>query len=151
MTKGIKSELVIGGLIGIVGIIIGSVTTSLTTLYSDKEKLRLTSALDSYKFDYGHYPVEFQHLKMLFDEMKTLATLKPETIRQLASVHNQYPGCGDKLSESCRPAHVKIISIMRDEMGSGYVQPEIIDIVIETKYKHAQKSFEQLQKQQHPD
>jgi len=144
LSKFDRKEIIVGGIIGIAGIVIGSVTTSLATLYSDKEKLRLTSALESYQANYGQYPIEFQHLKMLIDEMKAVATMKSETIRQLADVVREYPGCGNKLSESCRPSHVKTISIMRQEMGSGYVSPEDIDIVIGSKYEQAQKSLEKL-------
>lgn len=134
----------IGTISAILGAMAGAITNGYITLYSDKEKLRLSSALESYKFDYGQYPIEFLDLKQLIDEMKSLSMLKPETISKIAGIIRDYPECGNVLSESCRPAMVKQILIMREEIGSGYASPEDIDIVLRDKYKKAQTAHEKL-------
>ena len=134
--------VVIGAVFGIIGVVVGSAVTGLLTLYSDKEKIRLNSALDSYKFDSGQYSVDFLYLKQYIDEMKNLSILKAKTIRKLADVVRKYPDCGSALSESCRPAHVQLILIMREEIGSGDVPPKDIDVLIRDKYNKAQAAFE---------
>ena len=144
MSEGNIQTVVIGAVFGIVGMVVGSVVTGLLTLYSDKEKLRINSAFESYKFDTVKLPVEFLDVKQLIDQMQNLSTLKPETIRKLADVIREHPGCGSVLSELCRPAAVKEILIMREEIDSGYASPEDIDVVLRDKYFKAQAAIEKL-------
>jgi hypothetical protein len=139
-------EVVLGASFGIVGMIVGSVTTGLMNYYGQEQERRNQAILDSYKFDQGNYPVEFLQLKQLVDEMRSLTVISASGVVQLAQIQKKYPGCVNTISEECRMAHVEIIQAMRNELGSGVVRSEDIDVILRGKYEIAQKAFQRLKK-----
>lgn len=136
----------IGAFFGIIGVVIGSVTTGYLNLLAEREKLRLDAALDSFKWDEADRPVEFIQLKQLVDEMRNLSYSKPETIKELAMLQRKYPNCGDTLSEECRPFMVEAILIYRKELGAGEVSARDVDTILQRKYETARKALESFSK-----
>lgn len=134
--------IIIGAVFGIVGVFVGSISTGFFELYSDKEQRRLETGLNSYKFDYGNYPREYQDIKMFMDELQNLSIASPKTIRKLAKLKRNFPECGDNLNEVCKNYFVELTLIMREELNSGKVAREDIEMILNDKFVKAQRALE---------
>ncbi len=139
-------EIMVGAAFGIIGVVIGSVTTGLVNAHVQDKQQRSQVALESFKFDQGNYPVEYIQIKQLIDEMRNVSIASSSTIARLAKIQKKYPNCQQSLAEECRAAFVERIQALRDELGSDTARSDDIDIVIRGKYEIAQQAILKLAK-----
>lgn len=133
---------VIAAVSGIVGAVSGAVAHGLMNAYVQEKERRARAVLESFQFDQTQSPVEVFSLKQFVDEMRNLSIMRDTTVRSLAEVHRAHPGCANVLSDVCRPVFVQTIELLRDELGSGHVLPEDIDLLLRPKYEAAMKALE---------
>lgn len=138
--------IIIGAIFGIAGVVIGSVGTGLMNIYVQERQQRSQAMLDSFKFDQSNYPIEYLQIKQFIDELRNLSIASRSTIARLVQVQKKYPGCTRVLTDNCRAAYVDIIQAMRDDLGSGSVSAEDIDILLRGKYETAQQALQRLSK-----
>lgn len=146
MIKGKTQEIIVGAMFGIIGVIIGSVATGLMNAHVQRQRQHVQAVLNSFKFDQGNYPVEYEQLKQMLNEVKTLSTISSRTIARLAAIQRKYPGCAHSITDRCRPVFVETIQAMRDELGSGLVSNKDIDTLLSPFYETAVQAVQRLRK-----
>jgi hypothetical protein len=132
-------------LFGIVSAIIGSIATGLVNAHVEREQQRLQAVMESTRVDIGHFPIEFEQIKVFFDQVRNLSVASSDAISRLAEIHKKYPGCANNLSDRCRPLMVETIRIMRDELQSGAATSQDIDLLLYPSYLSAQQAFQRMQ------
>lgn len=137
------NEMTWAAIFGIIGVVVGSVATGLMNAHIQEKQHRVLATLNSFKFDHGNYSNIDLKSKQLIDEVRYLSIASDEAILGLAKIKNKYPECATKLSGSCRKAFVEMIQVMRNELGSGDVGSDYIDIVLESKYTALLEAYNQ--------
>ncbi|MGB7815043.1 MAG: hypothetical protein WBL28_01695 [Methylotenera sp.] len=132
---------------GLIGAVVGIITTSYMNIYTYQKQQQYELALKSVKFDSMDKPVEYIDLKLLMDEITNLSVMDSDSIEEGANLLRQYPQCASTLSDECRAFMVKSILIMRKELGTGKVSEKDIDTILKPKYQKAERAMKVLQNQ----
>lgn len=136
----------IAGILGaVVGAVGGAVTNGLMTAHVQQEERRLTSALESFKFDETDKPVEVLQVKQFLYAQRDLSVVSATSIGRMAQAMRRYPKCWNSLADFCEDFYVEQIQIMRDELKSGQVAADDIKVLLHGKFATAGKALHNLQ------
>jgi hypothetical protein len=131
----------------IFGVVVGAVSNGLMNAHIQDQQRRSQAVFETFRSEYGNFPVEYLRMKQLIDQSRDLSVMSSGALRKLADVHRRYPGCTDVLSEACKPGWVAFVQIMREELGSGYVSADDIEVSLRDKYQAAERALENIRKQ----
>jgi len=137
-------EFLIGGLAGILGVIVGAVSTGVVNYVTLEKQQRERAVIDSFRFDQGDYPKEFMDMKIFVDKMRDLSTASADQVARLAEIRRKYPTCETSLETECLGAIVDGIQASRKELGVGQANSDDIEIIIKDYFLQAQKAAKKL-------
>jgi hypothetical protein len=144
MAEKTTKELAIGAFFGIVGVLIGSLSTSYMNMRIQAKQQQNQEILDVYKFDQGQYPAEFFTVKIFVDKTRALSTLNSDTISRLAEIQRKYPACETLKGKNCFDAAVEGTLVTRDALGSGHVRREDIEVLLRPYYDNMVEAVKKL-------
>lgn len=145
--KSPNRAIIIGGICGIIGAILGSVSSGLVTQYGERQKQRDLVMVESFKWHQQDGPVELMNVKLLFDQMRNLTFSNKESIERLATLIRSNPECANALNAGCKAVMIETIRINRGDVGSGAASAEDIDTLLTPAYDRAAEGVRVLKTQ----
>jgi len=143
MSERTTRELAIGALFGIVGVVVGSLTTGFVNFYSQEKQQQAQAILDSFKFD-TNAPVEVLQLKQFIDRTRFLSTVNGDTVAHMAQIQRKHPNCYNFSGKDCLAASVEGIQATRAALGVGPARDEDVEILLHDYYGNLQHAIKEL-------
>jgi hypothetical protein len=138
-------SVVIAAVAGILGTVVGAVSTAYMSAHVQQEERRLRGVLESFKFEQTALSVEVLQLKQFLDAQRDLSLVSGPSIGRMAQVVRSYPNCWDSFAETCEDFYVESIRVMREELRSGHATADDIKMLLHGKFVTASRAVQRLQ------
>lgn len=137
--------IVVAAVAGILGTVVGTVSTGYMNARVQHEERRLRGVLEAFRFDQTNQPVELLQIKQFLDAMRDLSVVSNASIERMAQGVRNHPNCWNSLASACEDFYVENVQGMREELRSGHATADNIKVLLHGKFMAAGRAFERLQ------
>ena len=131
--------------IGLLGALVGIVSTSYMNTYHDLKQKRNQLTIDTFTYSSSdNVPKEMHDLNMFLNAVKAYSALDASSIKDLAELARKYPNCTNTLSKECEILTIKMINIMRKELNADVVSEDDLKAILDPHYNKAIHAFKIL-------